>query len=668
MADSLDSSDQRLREHLEHGPLALIEWDENFRIMTWSKRAEKMFGWSASEVLGLHPSEFSFVYEEDSRHVGEVIEKLQAGEWQSRTEHNRNYTKDGRVIECAWYNSIQVDEQGKTRSVASLVLDETEANQTARDLKIQSERLTMALDSSRSGIWDWDLQTGTIALLGWSERLLGFHEGAFDGTLESAFQKVHPDDVAKTQAMMEWVLKEKRHFNHEVRVIPFPGSTRWISCRGKPILDSAGEPVRISGVLTDITDRKQTEESLRGSKRAAEAASSFKSAFLANMSHEIRTPLGVILGFAELLSDPDLQSVDRIEYMEVINRNGQHLSCLIDDILDLSKVEAGKLDVQKSAVNIRELLGETMAPLQGKAFEKGVALNLEISDAVPELVEVDPVRLKQIITNVVGNALKFTARGEVCLSVAVDGRGEAESGGEEMLCVRVRDTGFGMTPEGIQGLFEPFSQGDRSLSRGFGGTGLGLALSRRLARSMGGDLNLLHSAPGKGSVFQLKVPAKASMEVAQGIRMQLDPEPESFAELGKSKRPLEGMKILLAEDAPDNQILMSRMLGKSGASLEIACNGEEAVAKAEAGEFDLILMDIQMPKMDGYEAVRSLREKSFAAPIVALTAHAMKGERQKCLEAGCDEYLSKPVNSQDLTDMILKLVGARAMITSYSEA
>lgn len=366
-----------------------------------------------------------------------------------------------------------------------------------------------------------------------------------------------------------------------------------------------------------------------GRRKAAESASQTKSMFLANMSHEIRTPLGVILGMIEILKDPALSSEEREHYLQIIERTGQNLTGIINDILDLSKVEAGHLMIEKSAFALSELIGELRTPLEFSAERSGNRLTIEAEGEVPAAVISDRLRLRQIIVNLVNNSLKFTEDGEVQLTYGMD---------RDRLWFRVSDTGIGIPEDRQEELFQVFSQIDSSMTRKREGTGLGLALSKRLAESLGGDLVLERSEVGKGSTFLLSVPAeKPSFALPHPLR-QAEQENEFNSDL-KDRR------VLLVDDSVDNQTLIRVLLSRKGAEVESAMNGLEGVRKARSRPYDLILMDMQMPIMDGYEATRQLRNEGYIRPIVALTAHAMKEDRERCLDAGCNDYVTKPIET-----------------------
>jgi signal transduction histidine kinase len=404
--------------------------------------------------------------------------------------------------------------------------------------------------------------------------------------------------------------------------------------------------------------RKRAEAELRVAKDQAEAATKMKTAFLAHMSHEVRTPLAALLGFSDLMTD--LATTDRLrhEYGQIIRRNGEHLLSIMNDILDLSKVEAGMLQVERVDCAFVDILADVESLMRVRAREQGLTISIELTTAVPSLVKSDPTRLRQILLNLVGNAIKFTPAGSVRVFVSF-------AAPSSTLRIEVRDEGIGMSAEQLAHLFEPYWQGSTTTSRLYGGSGLGLAISRSLARALDGDI-VATSEPGGGSSFVLSlsvaVPERAPLveSLAEARELAVD-EPES------SRDPeLFSGRVLLAEDGPDNRLLVRTVLENRGLEVLVVENGRQAVALAEEAHargsaFDLVLMDMEMPELDGYEATRILREQGYTAPIVALTAHAMAGQAERCLELGCNQFMSKPVDRRALVAMVGGFVRRRGM-------
>jgi len=388
-------------------------------------------------------------------------------------------------------------------------------------------------------------------------------------------------------------------------------------------------------------ERARLFEAEKAARASAEIASQARSQFLANMSHEIRTPMNAILGFTDLLGDKGLTEEEREEYRKRIRANGDQLLHLIDDILDLSKVEADRLEFEKVPFSAIDLIRDVHDSLSVMIQGKNIKTRLVISDNVPQTIMSDPVRLRQILTNLLGNAAKFTTKGfiETRVSFLPESKYSRSS-----LVIDVEDTGIGIPDEFRKNLFAPFSQGDSSVTRRFGGTGLGLALSQKFAEALGGSLSLLHSSPGQGSVFRLILPVESRTIKEKKGR---DGKVRSV-ESDISETDLTGTRILLAEDSPDNEALIRAYLKQTGAEIQVARDGAEALEKALESDFDLILMDIQMPRMDGLEATRRLRQQNFKRPIVALSAHALAEEVQRSLAAGCQAHLTKPVTRKAL--------------------
>ena len=413
--------------------------------------------------------------------------------------------------------------------------------------------------------------------------------------------------------------------------------------------------------IEDERKRNQAEQDLVLAKIAAEAANRAKSEFLANMSHEIRTPMTAILGFSDLLASPNLPYQEQRAFLAGIQRNGKALLELISDILDLSRIEAGRLTVDRMDCPLQQIIDDVLSVVQVRAGEKGLALVVDRTFPLPETIHTDPVRLRQVLTNLIGNAVKFTERGSVRIAV----RCTRETDGAARMQFAISDTGLGIPADKIGELFDPFTQVDGSASRCYGGTGLGLAISRRLAKALGGDVQVT-SQLGQGSIFTLTIDAGS----LNGVLMLQSPQAPSTAEEQPSSMQHEVTlhgRVLLAEDVPDTRVVLRQILQKMNLKLEIAEDGRLACEMAEKSQaegrpYDLILMDIQMPRMNGYEASRWLRQHGWKGPIVALTAHALVADRGKCLEAGCDDYIAKPITAKGLRDVLACYLGQAAVV------
>ena len=441
------------------------------------------------------------------------------------------------------------------------------------------------------------------------------------------------------------------------------GRLRWVYSSMFPIL-SKGVVDEVFRVDVDITDRKQHEQdigtyakALDAARTAAEAASCAKSEFLANMSHEIRTPMTAILGYTELLTD-SIQDDEQLAAVATIHRNGTHLLSLINDILDISRVEAGKLQLRLVNCSLRDLLSEVVDLMRVRANDKTLRLTWQFDGPCPATIRTDLTRLRQILVNLVGNAIKFTETGEVRLTARIVDRAEKPP---QLQC-DIIDTGIGLSADQCAGLFQAFHQAEGGMNRKFGGSGLGLYISRHLARLLGGDI-IVTSELGRGSCFSVTI----NIESLVGSEADQSPDPVMLVERMKPGRQSSSVltgRILLAEDGPDNQRLIAHILRKAGAEVIVVADGRQAVAAVEVtlplegdapalgGVFDLVLMDMQMPIMDGYEATRELRRLGYTGMIAALTAHAMTEDRDRCLAAGCNAYLTKPIDRRVLIDSV----------------
>jgi len=441
-------------------------------------------------------------------------------------------------------------------------------------------------------------------------------------------------DEEDYREVLPWAEKTLRGqtSTYEMR-LRYWNQTRDVLVQNIPDIGEDGRAKGFISVVTDISEQKKAEINLRKAIESADAANAAKSAFLANMSHEIRTPLGSVIGFSELVANQQVPEEERDYYVAAVKRNGELLSNIINDILDLSKVEAGKFELEKMETPLSEVLSDVTSMLQLQAQEKGLALSVHIDESAPRIIETDPLRFRQILLNVVGNAIKFTQRGSVDVSISQS----QTSLRRRILKCDIKDTGPGLAVEQATKLFQPFVQADISTKRTFGGTGLGLALSKRLANLLGGDVVLSETAPGKGSTFTITIDAGNRSEGVPTWHPFHKPSFELDARL-------DGIRVLLVEDTPDNQMLVGCYLDLAGAKVSVADHGKEALARVESEDFDVLLMDLQMPIMDGYETTAALRKSGYKKPIIALTAHAMKEERIRCLASGFDDHIMKPVD------------------------
>ena len=407
----------------------------------------------------------------------------------------------------------------------------------------------------------------------------------------------------------------------------------------------------------DHVDLLALNRKLEMAKAAAEEANQAKSSFLATMSHEIRTPMTAILGYADyLLEEGDLRQAprERIQAINTIVRNGNHLVQLINDILDLSKIEANRLETERIPCQPLTVAMEVVSMIRARAEERALTLAVHVDGSIPETIQSDPTRIRQILVNLLGNAIKFTDQGRVDLALRM-----VTDAPEGFLQFEVRDTGMGMSAAQIKGLFKPFTQADSSMTRKYGGTGLGLCICKRLAEMLGGNISVV-SELNLGSTFRVNVNTGPIDNVrllnAEDVQAQRDLDPVAEAGARQVHLRMSG-RVLLAEDGPDNQRLLTHLLSKAGAEVTVVENGQlalEAVlaSSSNGNPFDLVLMDMQMPVLDGYAASRKLREQGCKLPVIALTAFAMTGDRERCLEHGCTDYLTKPIVKSQFLSLV----------------
>lgn len=444
-------------------------------------------------------------------------------------------------------------------------------------------------------------------------------------------------DFNSNQSFTEFIRTTGHGKGYELR-LNVEGSVNYISLNLFPVETKDKEFLGLGVSFLDITHLKGVESELIAARDAAEVSNRSKSFFLANMSHEIRTPIGIIMGFVDILNSTNLSDEEKKHNMAIIKRNCRQLLNIIDDILDISKVEAGQIKIRKEFINTIELLQDLKSILQLKVEDKKIAIDVKVAGKVPSTFFSDNTRLRQIILNICGNAIKFTKEGSVSIeSFFKDNR----------IFFRVTDTGLGIENSELEKLFKPFSQVDSSSTREFGGTGLGLALSRKLARALGGDVILESTELHRGSVFLISVDT-GHVEGKDLVEGHIDGHDQQ-KKPGISMTLPESLKnksILLVDDSPDNRLLISFMLKKMGLSVDTAVDGRDALQKVFDQDYDLILMDLQMPNMGGYEAVMNLRQSGYQKPVIALTAHAMKDEKDKCLANGFTAYLTKPIDKE----------------------
>ncbi|MES2802088.1 MAG: response regulator [Bdellovibrionota bacterium] len=589
------------------------------------------------------------------------LDRLAQGDWLLSEEYTIQSAKSG-PITYLLTSGEPFNFAGEENYNILYLNDVTYLKKIEAHLQQSEDRFANSLLTAHIGLWDSDPVSGLAYICPRMASDWGFDHAQNPVRSEAIVKAIHPEDRAEVWASVEKAMLEGVPYFAEYRVVRPDGSTVWIEGRGQYIKDINGYPFRFSGTSTNITKRvenklklmQELEEQkeivaiLKQTQRSAESANKNKTVFLANVSHEIRTPLNAILGFADLLKDGPISEIEKSQFVETISRNGNALIKIIDDVLDLSKVEANCLELEKIEIPIQQLLHNVVQQFKSKARNKNIYILLDIQNELPHTILSDSVRIQQVLSNLLSNAIKFTDQGGVIVQV----KSIIKKQSKTEIQIRVLDTGIGLTEEQKNRLFQPFSQAEACTTRKFGGTGLGLALSKHLAEALGGDLIIERCEKDAGCTFTFsftaEIVALPSLTTNEALRAQ---QKMDFA-------PLAGFKILLAEDSLDNQYFVERFLSKSGAIVAVANDGTEVVEKCQTEQYDVILMDIEMPVMDGYEATRKLRQLGYDMPILALTAHAMAEERTKTREAGCDGHLTKPIDTRQLLSILESVLKA----------
>lgn len=515
-------------------------------------------------------------------------------------------------------------------------------------LKQEKELLEITLESIGDAVIAADRNANILKMNHIAEELSGWsREDALGRPLDDVFQTID----AKTGQLLENPFRQTLEqglsigLKKDSLLLSRDGSKRYASANSSPIRDKQGNIVGIVVVFRDITRIRQIEESLKEAKEAAEAANRAKDEFLANMSHEIRTPLNGIIGMTTLTLLSELNPEQK-ENLNIIKMSGDALLNIINDILDFSKIEAGKMNIEATSFDFRDLINKNLGLHSVFAEEKGLQLEYEIDDEIPRLLIGDPYRLQQVLVNLISNALKFTENGKIHVSAGV----REKRGTDLLLIIAVSDTGIGIAPEQMNKLFKSFTQVDGSITRNYGGTGLGLYISKQLVNMMGGEI-WVESLPGQGSTFKFTVKLGVAYEQAASLNKTTN----GGHSLAKTQKPLQ---ILLVEDDKTNQLVIANLLRTRGHRVETVNNGKEALQTWEKQDFDLILMDIMMPEMDGLETARQIRRAEAKngkhIRIIAVTAHAAFSDREKVLAAGMDDYVAKPVQMDKLLQVVEK--------------
>lgn len=658
----LANSDELYHSLVDRLPIHVTRIDLHGKITFANETFCQLVGRPVEALIGLtdfdfSPAELAEKYQRDNQQVATSGKALHAIE-ENRLDGQLSYYE---VWKLPVYNNC-----GQVVEIQAVFWDVTEREENRSALARERDLLRTLMDSLPDLIYVKDANGRYITVNRSLQRLWG--NPPLDSIVgETAFNFVRDDLAAIYMQADQDVLRHDRAvIDSEEEVVTSTGEKRIYSTTKVPLHDQFGNVTGLVGIDRDITRRKRAEEELRQAREAAEAANQAKSDFLANMSHEIRTPLNAVIGITDLLLEGDLGQVHR-EYLEIIRESGESLMVVINDILDFSKIEAGRLELETKVFNLADVVRNATRALALRAHDRELKLACEFDPAAPEWVWGDAVRLRQVLTNLIGNAIKFTPHGEVTVSV----QAVRDSEQRVELLFQVRDTGIGIPPDKLDHIFKAFAQADASTTRRFGGTGLGLAICTRLVQAMGGQLQV-QSRVNEGSefYFSLRLLKSASPHGDHDAPSAMNGRETSTRSAEETRRvpTMNGdavvdekpsLRILLAEDSRMNQVLAIGILQREGHTVTVANDGLEAVGAFQSDAFDLILMDVQMPEMDGLQATAAIREIEATTgghiPILAMTAHALTGDRERCLASGMDGYLSKPFRLAELVTAIENL-------------
>lgn len=652
---------------LDGATYSIIATDGQGVIRAFNKAAEEMLGYSSNEVVGERVMDIFHDPEEIRQRAAEIeaesgvapgngfevfVHYVRLG---YNEEREWSYIrKDGSRIPVLLSISALRDAQGTVTGFVGIAADLTLRKQAEEALKVSEERVRLGMESSQHGLWDWNIKTGEVFYDAYWARMLGYEPGELDYTVAAWESIVHPFDMPFVRNIMNdhWAGKTE-FYEAEFRARCKDGRYVWILARGRLVArDSDGSPLRMMGTNQDITRTKEVEETLRLAKDNAEAATRAKSEFLANMSHEIRTPLNGVIGMSSLLEKTSLDAQQK-DFVNTIKSSSNILLSVINDILDFSKIEAGKIELEHKAFDLYETIQETIELISPIASAKELELIYYISPDVPRVIVKDATRLKQVLVNLLGNAVKFTERGEVYLEVSLKSQTDSPVGRNAQIAFSIHDTGIGIQENKIKMLFQSFHQVDNSTTRQYGGTGLGLAISRRLVNMMGGDISV-RSDFGKGSVFGFEITAAVSEDSQK-------PVPQAVS--------LQGKRALCVDDNETNLRILKLALEYAGMECAVFSSAQQALDALDASEkFDIGIIDYMMPGMDGMEFGREFRKRPETKrfPLVMASSLDLSGEREDERNGLFDQVFTKPLNLHRLVLDLGKLLGGKSMDPAVS--
>lgn len=642
------ASELKYRSLIENAGQVMYTADLDGRITFANRKATYLTGYSTEELIGMHISK---LIDPSMRH--EVLQNYATQVRYRIPETIRQFnmiTKQGE-LKLIGQSAIMIFEAGEISGFQCSVWDVNEMSQIRRNLresemnlKKNTYQLQSILDNTNALMYVKDLE-GRYQIV--NRRFLDMLNMVEDRVINKTDYELTSKERADLYYEMDQqVIRSKQGMETEVEIDALSGSGKRVLLLGKfPLLDENGDIFGVCGIGTDITERINYQKELIQARSDAESATRLQEQFLANMSHEIRTPMNGIQGMTELLITSQLTEQQR-EFVTFIKRCVNNLLVLINDILDFSKIQAGKLSIEEIPFDLRKVISNVQMDFAHRLKEKGLGLAINITNEVPKTLIGDPYRLTQVLVNFVSNAIKFTEKGNITLTSSVLHQKE----NSVVLQIIIEDPGIGIAQENLESIFESFNQGNKSTTRIYGGTGLGLAICKQLVEMQGGTVAVA-STLGEGSKFVVNIPYKLSETDAEQAGIVAE-EPGHYVSL------LSGKRILAAEDNEVNKNLLMHVLKKIGINADIVNNGQEAVDKLKQNRYDAIIMDLQMPVMDGYTATKYIREEmKVKTPILAMTATAMRGEIAKCLAIGMNDYMSKPFNFTDLYDKLVKLIG-----------
>jgi len=675
--EALRQALHKLNFHVENTPMAVIEWDRNMHVIRWSKTAEQIFGWQSSEMLGRALTDFNLVFEEDSQQVSEVIDRLMIGEEACVFLYSCNYTKQGNVIHCEWYNSSLRDQSGQMISVLSLILDVTDRKQAEAALRQSEERYRYLVEAVPQLVWTADAQGRNTYV---NQQMCDYIGLSSEQLMDLNWQAViHPDDVDRVNQRWMESVQTSIPYEVEYRLRRADGIYRWQLVRAKPFKDEQGQITQWFGTSIDIHDKQELEEQRlqllqqsQAAREEAERANRIKDEFLAVLSHELRSPLNPILGWTRLLQGGKLNAARQAEALATIERNAKLQTQLIEDLLDISRIMQGKLTLTAAPVNLKYVISAAAETVRLAAEAKQIQILLDFNSEVVT-VSGDAARLQQVVWNLLSNAIKFTPNGgrvevqleqvenekinewkyenEEELDYLVDSYTSTSVTSVSHAQITVKDTGKGISASFLPHVFEYFRQADATTTRKFGGLGLGLAIVRQIVEMHGGVVKAESLGENRGATFIVQLPL---MQQFASPTSETSPSKVRTREL-----PLSNLQILVVDDNDDTREFQTFLLKQQGAMVTAVKSGVEALNKLDQFVPDLIVSDVGMANMDGYMLMQQIRARPAngggQVPAIALTAYASDFDQQKAFQAGFQAHITKPLEPNKLIETIAQL-------------